>query len=89
MDRFSETMKEKKALQDRLPVVIKQRRFLEEKLARLEGGPMPTNLPEVIPAKRTYVKRGSGPRPAASAPKPPKPPPPPSPPKKETIFFHL
>lgn len=79
-------MKEKKVLQDRLPIVIKQRRLLEEKLARLEGGQVPTTLPEVSPVKRTYVRRGSGPRPVP--PRPPKPPPPPSPPRIIKYIVH-
>ena len=75
----SETMKEKKALQDRLPELIKHRRSLEETLARLEGGTVTTPASQPEPAPR--AKRVNGAPSRGTPHRPVKPPRPPTPPR--------
>eukprot|EP00116_Pleurobrachia_bachei_P016948 sb/3477210/ len=77
---YEETLKEKKELQDKLPRVIKQRRYLEHELEKLEGSSYhaPPNLhyPDEIAGKRTTAppSRYTVPKPTPKPRRPPSPP---------------
>ena len=65
-------MKEKRVLQDRLPTIIKQRRSLEETLARLEGT-VPERVPSPPLEKQSRVIRNTSHPTAPKLVKPPQP----------------